>query len=268
MRPPDSWCGVEVSEGVTGMTAGCYPWMWPTVDPKAVPVNEKVLIVDDEKKMVNLIRTCLDQEGYRTVVACDGQEALHVFEKEQPDLVVLDVMMPRLDGLGFCRRVREVSRVPIIILSARSEEGDKLTGLELGADDYVTKPFSMRELVARIRAIIRRQREVEGASGVTVTLGPLRMDEHRHTVEAGGMTVPLTPTEFRMLLVMALSPQKVFTRRELIEASQGEFFEGYERTVDAHIGNIRKKIAECAEGFNAIETVYGVGYRLQVEEKA
>jgi DNA-binding response OmpR family regulator len=230
-------------------------------------MNEIILIVDDEKKMVNLIRKCLEQEGYRTLEAFDGQEALEAFYREAPDLVVLDVMMPRLDGLGFCRKVRESSHVPIVILSAKSEEDDKLVGLELGADDYVTKPFSMRELVARIRAILRRRDEVESSRGSIVASGPLTIREHQHTVEVNGRDVSLTPTEFKMLLVLASNPETVFSRSELINAAQGEFFEGYERTVDAHVGNIRRKLNESAGGWNVIETVYGVGYRFQVDEK-
>lgn len=230
-------------------------------------MNEIVLIVDDEKKMVKLIRTCLDQEGYRTLTAYDGEQALELFRDQEPDLVVLDVMMPKLDGLEFCRQVRQRSRVPIIILSAKSEEDDRLVGLDLGADDYVTKPFSMRELVARIRAVLRRHNEVSAASNSRIARGPLVIEERMHRVEMRGVPVQLTPTEFKMLHAMASCPDRVFTRRELIDASQGDFFEGYERTVDAHIGNIRKKVQECG-GVNVIETVYGVGYRFQVEEEA
>ncbi|MHB8895843.1 MAG: response regulator transcription factor [Candidatus Geothermincolia bacterium] len=230
-------------------------------------MNEIILIVDDEKKMVNLIRTCLQQEGYRALVAYDGQEALEVFSREAPDLVVLDVMMPRLDGLGFCRRVRETSQTPIIILSAKSEEDDRLVGLELGADDYVTKPFSMRELVARIRAILRRRDEAGSGREKTLVLGSLVMSEHEHRVEVRGRAVALTPTEFKILLVLAGDPGTVFPRADLVQAAQGEYFEGYERTVDAHVGNIRKKISESAGGWNAIDTVYGVGYRFHFEEE-
>jgi two-component system, OmpR family, alkaline phosphatase synthesis response regulator PhoP len=229
-------------------------------------LNEKILIVDDEKKMVRIIKTCLEQEGYRTFEAYDGRQALEVFSEAQPDLVVLDVMMPRLDGLGFCREVRSSSRTPIIILSAKSEEDDRLVGLELGADDYVTKPFSMRELVARIRAILRRFAETSSADE-TICLGPVLIDRRSHKVLLDGSDVPLTRTEFDIMLVLAGEAERVYSRRELMEAASGEFYEGYDRTVDAHIGNIRKKVAERCEGLSVIETVYGVGYRFKVEEK-
>lgn len=231
-------------------------------------MNEKILIVDDEKKMVRLIRTCLEQEGYLTIEAYDGQAALELFHHETPDLVLLDVMMPRLDGLGFCRQVRETSRAPIVIISARSEEDDRLVGLELGADDYVTKPFSLRELVARIRAILRRRDMAGESGGAPVVHGPLAVFEREHRVEVDGVEVPLTPIEFSILGLLTADPGRVFTRRELIEASQGEFFEGYERTVDSHIGNIRKKVQQRAGDWSIIETVYGVGYRFQIERNA
>jgi DNA-binding response OmpR family regulator len=231
-------------------------------------MNEKILIVDDEKKMVRLIRTCLEQEGYRTIEAYDGQAALELFNSESPDLVVLDVMMPRLDGLGFCRQVRETSQAPIVIISARSEEDDRVVGLELGADDYVTKPFSLRELVARIRSILRRRDASGELRDAPVVRGPLAVYEKEHRVEVDGIEVPLTPIEFSMLGMLAADPGRVFTRRELIESSQGEFFEGYERTVDSHIGNIRKKVQQRAGDWSVIETVYGVGYRFQIEKNA
>jgi two-component system, OmpR family, alkaline phosphatase synthesis response regulator PhoP len=223
-------------------------------------MNEKILIVDDQKKMVKMLKTCLEKEGYSTVEAYDGEEALEQFRLEQPDLVLLDVMMPRLDGLEFCRRVREKAKTPIIIISAKSEETDKLVGLDLGADDYITKPFSLREMVARVRSLLRRVQN--GAAGADrVVEGPLVIDSKEHSVEVEGVRVSLTPTEFDMLLTLAAHPGRVFSRRQLIESAQGDFFEGYERTVDAHIGNIRKKINENAGEKNLIETVYGVGYR-------
>lgn len=231
-------------------------------------MNEKVLIVDDEKKMVRLIRTCLQKEGYETVEAYDGEAALSLFCEEKPDFVVLDVMMPRLDGLEFCRQVREKSRTPIIILSARSEESDKLVGLELGADDYVTKPFSMRELVARIRSVLRRLGSVAEPEHLAVVRGPVVISELEHRVGVDGFAVPLTPTEFAMLLTLAANPDRVFTRSELMESAHGEFFEGYERTVDAHVGNIRKKVVEAARDWSVIETVYGVGYRFEAKKDA
>ena len=229
-------------------------------------MKERILIVDDEKKMVRLIRTCLQQEGYLTDEAYDGASALEIFAALRPDLVVLDVMMPRLDGFEFCRRARESTATPIIILSARSEETDKLVGLELGADDYVTKPFSLLELVARIRALLRRRGIVALDGGGIISEGPLRIDSDRRTVVLDGADLPLTATEFCLLKFLASNPASVFNRRELMEAAQGDFFNAYERTVDAHVGNIRKKAGDLAPGWSFIDTVHGVGYRFNVKK--
>jgi DNA-binding response OmpR family regulator len=231
-------------------------------------MNEKILIVDDEKKMVRMLKTCLEQEGYVTLEAYDGEAALDLWRREQPDLVVLDVLMPRLDGLEFCRRVRERAATPIIILSAKSEETDKLVGLELGADDYMTKPFSLRELVARIRALLRRFKAQADGEERCIVQGPLMIDRDEHRVEVDGRGVPLTATEFDILVALASHPGRVFSRRQIIDEVQGDYFEGYERSVDAHVGNIRKKILEQARDWSIIETVYGVGYRFQPERQA
>jgi len=230
-------------------------------------MREKILIVDDEKKMVKILKTALDNEGYVTVEAYDGEAALERWRQERPDLVVLDVLMPRMDGFEFCRRVRETSDTPIIILSAKTEELDKLEGLGLGADDYMTKPFSPRELVARIRALLRRFETRRDAAEQRIAIGPLVIDIEKHLVEIDGLEVSITPTEFSLLLTLASHPERVFSRRELIESAQGEFFDGYERTVDAHIGNMRKKLASDAGDWSFIETVYGVGYRFTAEKK-
>jgi len=230
-------------------------------------MREKILIVDDEKKMVKILKTALDNEGYVTVEAYDGEAALERWRQERPDLVVLDVLMPRMDGFEFCRRVRETSDTPIIILSAKTEELDKLEGLGLGADDYMTKPFSPRELVARIRALLRRFETRRDTAEQRIAIGPLVIDIEKHLVEIDGLEVSITPTEFGLLLALASHPERVFSRRELIESAQGEFFDGYERTVDAHIGNMRKKLASNAGDWSFIETVYGVGYRFKAEKK-
>ncbi len=233
-----------------------------------MPMNEKILIVDDEKKMVGMLVTALEQEGYVTVPAYDGVEALERWRAERPDLVVLDILMPRMDGFEFCRKVRETSDTPIIILSARSEEFDKLDGLGLGADDYMTKPFSLRELVARIRALLRRRASACASVRPRVAAGPLVIDTERHSAEIDGRAVSLTSTEFDLLLALASDPERVFSRSRLIEALQGDSFEGYERTIDAHVGNIRKKLAEQAGDWSIIETVYGVGYRFKARKNA
>lgn len=230
-------------------------------------MREKILIVDDEKKMVKILKTALDNEGYVTVEAYDGEAALERWRQERPDLVVLDVLMPRMDGFEFCRRVRETSDTPIIILSAKTEELDKLEGLGLGADDYMTKPFSPRELVARIRALLRRFETRRDTAEQRIAIGSLVIDIEKHLVEIDGLEVSITPTEFGLLLALASHPERVFSRRELIESAQGEFFDGYERTVDAHIGNMRKKLASNAGDWSFIETVYGVGYRFKAEKK-
>jgi two-component system alkaline phosphatase synthesis response regulator PhoP len=229
-------------------------------------MQEKILIVDDEKKMVRVLKAALDNEGYVTFEAYDGEAALDIWRRQQPDLVVLDVMMPRMDGFEFCRRVRQKADTPIIILSARTQEPDKLEGLGLGADDYMTKPFSPRELVARIRALLRRFESRKDSQEQVIARGPLVIDADKHRVEIDGRVVTLTPTEFSLLRALASQPDRVFTRRELIESALGEFFDGYDRTVDAHVGNMRKKMASDAGDWSFIETVYGVGYRFNAEK--
>ncbi len=227
----------------------------------------KILIVDDEKKIVRLVRAYLEKEGYDTVEANDGETALRLWQEEVPDLVVLDLLLPGMDGLEFCRRVRQKSNTPIIMLSAKSEEIDKLVGLGLVADDYVAKPFSPRELVARIRAVLRRWKVEEEAEERPIVEGPLIICREKHRVEVGGVEVSLTATEFDMLVSLASHPGQVFSRGQVIKLIQGEFFEGYERMVDSHVKNIRKKLGEKADDWNFIETVYGVGYRFQAKKK-
>lgn len=231
-----------------------------------ITMQEKILIVDDEKKIVKMIRSALEAEGYITVAAYDGEQALDRWREEDPDLVVLDTMMPRLDGYGFCENVREESAVPIIFLTARAEEEDKLEGFGLGGDDYLTKPFSPRELVARIRSLLRRREGREDEGGQLVEAGPVTIDTAKHRVQAGGKEILLTPAEFKILLIMVSNPGNVYSRRELMKESQGEFFEGYERTVDTHIWSIRKKAKEAVNR-GLIDTIEGVGYRFAPEEK-
>jgi DNA-binding response OmpR family regulator len=226
--------------------------------------RRKILVVDDEPKLVRVVREYLEHDGYRVVSAGDGREALERFRQERPDLVVLDLMLPELDGLEVCRRIRQESRVPIIMLTARAEEVDELIGLELGADDYVTKPFSPRALLARARSVLRRAAPAED-SEVPLTLGSLRIDPSRHEAAWEGAPLVLTPTEFRLLSALAHRPGRVFGRLELLERIQGEAYAGYERTVDAHVKNLRKKLAVAGgEGAAAsIATVPGVGYKLE-----
>ncbi len=228
-------------------------------------MHAKILVVDDEKKLVSLIKAYLEKEGYRVATAFDGQSALEGWEREAPDLIVLDILLPRLDGYDFCRRVRQTANTPIIMLSAKSEETDKLIGLELGADDYMTKPFSLRELTARIKAILRRDSR-RGESGKTIARGPLTIWPAMHKVELQESDIELTATEFKLLEALARNPGQVFTRQRLMELAQGDTFEAYERTVDAHIKNIRKKLRGKEDGWEFIETVHGVGYRFKADK--
>ncbi len=232
--------------------------------------RRKILVVDDEPKLVRVVREYLEHDGYRVVSAGDGREALDRFRQERPDLVVLDLMLPELDGLEVCRRIRRDSGVPIIMLTARAEEVDELIGLELGADDYVAKPFSPRTLLARVRSVLRRAVPADeyeaGGSEASLSLGPLRVDPSRHEATWEGSPLALTPTEFRLLSALARRPGRVFGRLELLEKIQGEAYAGYERTVDAHVKNLRKKLAGAGgdEAAESVATVPGVGYKLEV----
>ncbi len=225
----------------------------------------KILIVDDEKKIVSLVRTYLEREGYQVIEANDGRLALEAFKRETPNLIILDVMLPGLDGLEVCREIRHSSEVPIIMLTARDEDTDKLVGLELGADDYITKPFSPRELVARVRAVLRRSRPSTVPSAKSrLTLGELVLDEERFEATCHAQPLVLTPAEFRLLAVLAKSPGRVFSRSQLLDSALGETYEGYERTIDVHIKNLRHKLKAAGGGDDcAIVTVHGVGYKLQ-----
>ncbi len=228
--------------------------------------RRKILVVDDEPKLVRVVSEYLEHDGYRVVSAGDGREALDRFRQERPDLVVLDLMLPELDGLEVCRRIRQDSGVPIIMLTARAEEVDELIGLELGADDYVTKPFSPRTLLARVRSVLRRAVPAEG-SEAPLSLGPLRVDPSRHEATWEGAPLVLTPTEFRLLSALARRPGRVFGRLELLERIQGEAYAGYERTVDAHVKNLRRKLVGAGgdEAAESVATVPGVGYKLEVK---
>ncbi|MBA3472915.1 MAG: response regulator transcription factor [Rubrobacter sp.] len=224
-----------------------------------------MLVVDDEPKLVAVVRAYMESDGFRVVAAGDGKEALERFRQARPDLVVLDLMMPEMDGLEVCRHLRRESDVPIIMLTARAEEVDELLGLELGADDYVAKPFSPRALLARVRAVLRRASSEAADEEASVVLGPLRLDQSRHEATWDGEPLPLTPTEFRLLVVLARRPKRVFDRLELLERIQGEAYAGFERTVDAHVKNLRKKLAGAGGEAAAasIATVPGVGYKME-----
>ena len=223
-----------------------------------------VLVVDDEHKIAHLVRDYLENAGFRVVVAYDGKMAMTQFRYEQPDLVVLDLNLPGMDGIDVARAIRQERNTPIIMLTARVEETDRIVGLELGADDYVTKPFSPRELVARVRAVLRRAGESEPPSPL-LRIRDLVIDAEKRTVARDGEAIDLTTTEFDLLTVLARQPGRVFSRMELLDRVQGTAFEGYERTIDVHIKNLRKKLEPDPRHPTYILTVYGAGYRF-VEE--
>jgi len=228
---------------------------------RSVQVNMKtILVVDDKSSVRTLLQDYLTEEGFRVITAENGQNALYAARQEKPDLVLLDIMMPEMDGYDFIRAYRKESNTPVILLTAKLEESDKVLGLELGADDYVTKPFGMKELVARIHAALRRAGGQPAASAV-LRLGEITLDQDKHAVTVGGEAVRLTPSEFDLLSVLMGAPGRVFSRLDLLEAVQGTSFEGIARTIDVHIRNLRTKIERDPAKPRYIETVFGVGYR-------
>ncbi|MBN1991060.1 MAG: response regulator transcription factor [Anaerolineae bacterium] len=228
-----------------------------------------ILVVDDDKQIVRLVRSYLEQAGYRVLTAYDGETALHAIRREQPDLVVLDLMLPDRNGWEITRIVRRepsLANLPIIMLTARVEDSDKIVGLELGADDYIAKPFNPREVVARVRAVLRRAAN-SAAPPQILQVGALRLNLDRHQATMNNTPLDFTPTEFNLLKVLVEHSGRAFTRLELIEKGLGYAYEGLERTVDSHIKNLRKKIGVDEDNPMYIETVYGVGYRLRGEEQ-
>jgi DNA-binding response OmpR family regulator len=225
-------------------------------------VTPHILIVEDDKKIAATIKLYLQHEGYRTTLAYDGRAALELFRAERFDLIVLDLMLPGIDGYELCRALRRESDVYVIMLTARATEQDKLRGLDTGADDYVTKPFSPRELVARVRAVLRRRDNRNFERGpAELRFGDLVIDLNRHEVSLRGKMIYLTPKEFKLLATFARSPERAFTREELVERAFGGDYEGLDRTIDAHIMNLRKKIEPDRMRPSFIVTVYGVGYK-------
>ena len=224
-------------------------------------MEKTILVVDDHANVRTLIEDYLTELGYRVLTARDGVEALAIVGREPIDLILLDIMMPNMDGFEFLRRYRKEHSLPVILLTARLAETDKVAGLDLGADDYVTKPFGMQELVARIRAVLRRT-AADGARSVDVIrLGDLVLNRSTHSVAVGGQPANLTPSEFVLLLTMLESPGRVFSREVLLDRLQGNDYEGVERTIDVHIRNLRKKIEPDPTQPRYIKTVFGVGYR-------
>ena len=229
-------------------------------------MSETILVVDDEPRYRDLISAYLEQSGYRVVTAVNGKDALFVARDAKPSLILLDIMMPELDGHEFMRLHRRERETPIILLTAKVEEEDKVIGLELGADDYVTKPFSPRELLARVKAVLRRTKpKADGVSTTTNLLqhGPLTIDLDHFLFTIDGETVDLTRSEFEILAALMGAKKRAFSRLELLERIQGDTFEGYERTIDAHVKNLRAKIEPNPRKPIYIETVYGVGYRFK-----
>ena len=227
-------------------------------------MSKTILVVDDKKELRVMVQAYLEQEGFRVVSAADGQEALFVARHEKPDLIILDLMMPKMGGYEFLNAHKRQAETPVIILTAKLEEGDKVLGLELGADDFVTKPFSMRELTARVRAVLRRvARELAGAELLRVA--DITLDRSSRLVKVGERAVDLTPSEFDLLSVFMAAPGRAFTRAELLDRLQGDAFEGYERTIDVHIRNLRTKVEPTPSDPRYIETIYGVGYRFAAE---
>lgn len=219
----------------------------------------RILVVDDDPKIVGSIRLYLEHAGYEVVTAFNGRQALEEALATRPDLVVLDLMLPQVNGMDVCRMLRERAETPIIMLTARAGEDDKLAGLDRGADDYLTKPFSPRELVARIRAVLRRAPVASGAD-LALRVGDLTLDPERHEARRSGRNVALSPREFRLLEALMRAPGRAFSRQELAERAFGHGYEGLDRTVDAHVMNLRRKLGE---GASPVETVFGVGYRLR-----
>ena len=237
-------------------------------ESSAAPDTRSALIVDDDARLRRVLIDFLEQENWQAYEAADGIEALEAARLHHPSIIILDLMMPRLDGMETCRRIRQVSQVPIIMLTARDDEVDKLLGLELGADDYLAKPFSMRELAARMKAILRRtqafpasRKQDEDIS--VLRCGSLTLDTRRHTAAIDRSALSLTPIEFSLLELFLCHPGQVFNRLQLLEATHGFAFEGYERTIDAHIRNLRRKLEGAAPARHYIQTVYGIGYKLE-----
>ena len=222
-----------------------------------------VLIVEDDPHTVEVVRLYLRRDGHTVLTASNGKDGLRMAQESAPDLVVLDLMLPEMGGLEVCRELRKESDVPIVMLTARAEEEDRVAGFELGADDYVTKPFSPRELAARIRAVLRRtaqDREEDSPSGLTYR--EITLDTHRRVVSVGQTSLNLTPTEYRLLAMFLREPGRTFTRDEIISRVFGYDFDGFDRTVDSHVSGLRRKLDAAAKDRRYIQTVYGVGYRL------
>jgi DNA-binding response OmpR family regulator len=225
-------------------------------------MTKTIMVVDDEQRLVSLVQSYLAQEGFRVVTAGNGKDALAVARREKPDLIVLDIMMPEMNGYDFMRQHRSERDTPVILLTARVDDDERVIGLELGADDYVTKPFRPRELMARVRAVLRRTGNHEVTSDV-VRASDITLDRSQRTVQVSEKFVDLTPSEFDLLAALMSAPGRVYSRLDLLDILQGVRYEGYERTIDTHIKNLRSKIEKDPKAPLYVETVYGVGYRFR-----
>lgn len=223
---------------------------------------QRILVVDDDQRLADLVRRYLEIEGYAVLVAHDGRKALELIRGRQPDLVLLDLMLPGVDGWDICRIVRAESDTPVILVTARSTEEDTLLGLDLGADDYITKPFSPREVVARVRAVLRRAAATTSEQPAVFSIGKLAVDTRRHTVELDGEPIPVTPRELAVLATLAAEPGRAFTRQALVAEAFGYDHDVMARTVDAHVRSLRRKLGDDPADPTYIETVYGIGYRM------
>ncbi len=230
----------------------------------AIEPNKKIVVIDDDSSVQEVVRAYLEKDGYHVFVAGTAADGLSLIARIKPGLVVLDLMLPDRSGEDICREIRDRSDVPILMLTAKASEEERVTGLAIGADDYLTKPFSPRELVARVRAILRRTHGGDQPLVEVISLddGALEIDTVRHEVRKGGDPVELTPNEYKLLQTLARYPGRAYSRFELINHVQGYEFEGYERTIDAHVKNLRKKIEDDPKQPHYVETVFGVGYRL------
>lgn len=226
-------------------------------------LKKHILIVEDEGKITQLLCDYLTRAGYRATTLGHGGQVISYVRGEMPDLILLDIMLPGMDGMAICRELRQFSSVPVIMITARVDEIDRLLGLELGADDYICKPFSPREVVARVKAVLRRGHVK--TDGHKIALGPFVLDEETYEAKAGGHLLDLTASEFKLLKVLMNRPNRVFSRSELIERVLGYNFEGYERTIDSHIKNLRKKIAKFYPDQEFIGSIYGVGYKFSIK---
>ncbi len=257
----DNAAGAEMSEGIPSGYNGFDTLGLPGVHgSRDRRMTKTILVVDDKASVRTLVRDSLSEQGFHVSTADNGQNALYAARHDKPDLILLDIMMPEMDGYEFIGAYRKESDIPIILLTAKMEESDKVIGLELGADDYITKPFGMRELAARINTVLRRAGNTQPSSTV-LRAADIALDQETHSVTVGGRDVRLTPSEFDLLAILMRSPGRVFSRVELLDALQGTTFEGIARTIDQHIRNLRAKIEKNPGEPRYIETVFGVGYR-------